>query len=215
MTEQELEHTDAPRDLSALVISLLKGVIYQETDPSLWSGLLSLQGRVRDFVAVLGLELVLDEAEGYAFLRSRVVAEDDPTARLPRLVVRRPLSFSVSLLLALLRKKLSEFDASGGGTRLVLTRDEIVELIRVFLPESSNEAKLIDQIETQLNKIVDLGFLRRLKVGGANQDGQAVFEVRRILKAFVNAQWLSDFDVRLAEYRARLGADDEGVTDEG
>jgi hypothetical protein len=44
-----------------------------------------------------------------------------------------------------------------------LSRDEIVELVRVFLPDSSNEAKLIDQIETHLNKIVELGFLRRLK----------------------------------------------------
>ena len=33
----------------------------------------------------------------------------------------------------------------------------------MFLPEGSNEAKLIDQIETHINKIVELGFLRRLK----------------------------------------------------
>jgi len=33
---------------------------------------------------------------------------------LPRLVQRRALSFPVSLLLALLRKKLAEFDAGGG-----------------------------------------------------------------------------------------------------
>jgi hypothetical protein len=166
-------------------------------------------------VAVLGLELVLDEAEGYAFLRSRQVSEDDDASKLPRLVARRPLSFPVSLLLALLRKKLAEFDASGGDTRLVLTRDEVVELIRVFLPESSNEARLIDQIETHLNKIVELGFLRRLKASAANQGGQAaVFEVRRILKAFVDAQWLADFDARLAAYQVQLGATSGGVADE-
>lgn len=216
MTEHELEQTDPPRDLSALVIQLLKGVIYQETDPGLWGALLNLQGRVRDYVAVLGLELVLDEAEGYAFLRSRQLAEDEPAAKLPRLVARRPLSFPVSLLLALLRKKLAEFDAGGGDTRLVLTRDEIVDLIRVFLPESSNEAKLIDHLDAQLNKIVDLGFLRRLKGATANQGGQAaVYEVRRILKAFVDAQWLADFDERLAAYRAQLGGGAEGVDDEG
>lgn len=201
MEEQELEIAAAPNDLSALVILLLKGVIYQEADMSLWNALLNLQARVRDYVAVLSLELVLDEAEGYAFLRSRTLNEDDAMLKLPRLVARRPLSFPVSLLLALLRKKLAEFDASGGDTRLVLTRDEIVELIRVFLPESSNEAKLIDQIETHLNKIVELGFLRKLKpsIGQA-----AVFEVRRILKAFVDAQWLADFDTRLAAYQAQL-----------
>lgn len=200
--EQELENVAAPNDLSALVIVLLKGVLYQETDAGLWNALLNLQARVRDYVAVLGLELVLDEAEGYAFLRSRTVDEDDAAPKLPRLVARRPLSFPVSLLLALLRKKLAEFDASGGDTRLVLGRNEIVELVRVFLPESSNEAKLIDQIETHLNKIVELGFLRKLK----SSTGQtAVFEVRRILKSFVDAQWLNELDNRLAAYQAQLG----------
>lgn len=126
-------------------------------------------------------------------------------SRLPRLVVRRPLSFPVSLLLALLRKKLAEFDASGGDTRLVLSRDEMVELVRVFLPDSSNEARLIDQIETHLNKIVQLGFLRRMNSPPASS-ATAVFEVRRILKAFVDAQWLVDFDTQLTAYQRHLGA---------
>lgn len=208
MTEQQLEsQLDPPaatHDLSALVIVLLKGVVYQEAEAGLWASLLNLQARVRDYVAVLGLELVLDEAEGYAFLRARSDNEDDAAPKLPRLVARRPLSFPVSLLLALLRKKLAEFDASGGDTRLVLSRSEIVDLIRVFLPESSNEAKLIDQIDTQLNKVVELGFLRKLKVS-ANQGKQAaMFEVPRILKAFVDAQWLADFDAQLAAYQAQL-----------
>jgi hypothetical protein len=30
------------------------------------------------------------------------------------------------------------------------------------------------------------------------------FEVRRILKAFVDAQWLHNFDERLAEYRQQV-----------
>ena len=205
MAEQDLETTTATHDLSTLVILLLKGVLYQEGDASLWNALINLQARVRDYVAVLGLELVLDEAEGYAFLRSRPETDADTTPKLPRLVARRPLSFPVSLLLALLRKKLAEFDAGGGDTRLVLSRDEIVELIRVFLPDSSNEARLIDQIETQLNKIVELGFLRRLKASSAGQGDQAaLFEVRRILKAFVDAHWLADFDARLAAYQSQL-----------
>jgi hypothetical protein len=192
-------------DLSALAITLLKGVIYREGDERLWGALLSLQARVRDYMAVLGLDLVLDEAEGYAFLKSRAEPMDDETTPpLPRLIARRPLSFPVSLLLALLRKKLAEFDAGGADTRLVLTRDDMVELVRVFLPDSSNEAKLIDQIETHVNKVVDLGFLRRLKPAGGSTAGSTGFEVRRILKAFVDAQWLADFDARLLAYRTQL-----------
>ncbi|WP_231883765.1 MULTISPECIES: hypothetical protein [Methylomonas] len=47
MTETELEA--APQyDLSAVVIPLLKGVVYQESDGGLWNALLNLQARVRD-----------------------------------------------------------------------------------------------------------------------------------------------------------------------
>lgn len=209
--EPKPENNAATNELSALLIALLKGVIYQEGEVVLWNSLLNLQARVRDYVSVLGLDLVLDEAEGYAFLRARQEGEDEGTARLPRLVARRPLSFPVSLLLALLRRKLAEFDASGGDTRLVLSRDQLVELVRVFLPESSNEAKLIDQIETHLNKIVELGFLRKLKTGPGQP---AAFEVRRIIKAFVDAQWLQDFDTRLAAYQAQPGATPAGDSNE-
>ncbi len=116
---------------------------------------------------------------------------------------RRPLSFPVSLLLALLRRKLAEFDASGADTRLILSRDEVVDLVRLFQADSSNEVKLIDQIETHINKIIELGFLRKLKAPAGQV---ASYEVRRILKAFVDAQWLADFDAKLAEYQAKLGA---------
>ncbi len=191
-------------DLSAVVIPLLKGVLHQDGDAGPWGALLRLRARVRDYVAVLGLELILDEAEGYAFLRSRALDEDDENAaKRPRLIARRPLSFPVSLLLALLRKKLAESDASGGETRLVLTRDDIVELMRVFLPATTNETRLVDQIDAHINKIIDLGFLRRLKTGH-HSGGPGVFEVSRILKAFVDAQWLAEFDSRLAAYQAHL-----------
>lgn len=192
-------------DLSALLISLLKNVLYRDNDERQWAVLLKLQARVRDYVTVLNLDLILDEAEGYAFLKSKPEPEDDdPTPRLPRLIVRRPLSFAVSLLLALLRKKLIEFDANGGDTRLVLSLDDIVELVRVFLPDGPNEAKLIDQIETTINKVTELGFLQKLKASGGAAAGPANYEVLRILKAFVDAQWLAEFDTRLAAYQFQL-----------
>lgn len=194
-----------PRDqLSSVVVPLLKGVVYQEENPGLWGSLLNLQASVRDYVAVLGLELMLDEAEGYAFLRSRQDLDEDGVATIPRLVARRQLTYPVSLLLALLRKKLAEFDAGGGDTRLILARDEVVELIRIFLPAGSNEVKLIDQVDATLNKVAELGFIRRLR--GQEQ----MIEVRRIIKAFVDAQWLADFDERLTEYRQQLAGTLEG-----
>ena len=160
-------------ELSQLMVHLLKGVLYRDDDERLWASLLRLQARVREQAAVLLLDLVLDEAEGHAFLKSRPDPDESEGApRLPRLVARRPLSYPVSLMLALLRKRMAEFDAGGGqdgnGSRLVLSRDDIAELMRVFLPDGTNEARLIDQVDATITKVVDLGFLRRLKpaVGG-------------------------------------------------
>ncbi|ABC77512.1 DUF4194 domain-containing protein [Syntrophus aciditrophicus] len=206
VTDIDSSHPVRPdHELSSVVVPLLKGVLYREENPGLWGLLLNRQAGVRDYVAVLGLELMLDEAEGYAFLRSRQDDDEDSLAAGPRLVVRRQLSYPVSLLLALLRKKLAEFDAGGGDTRLILSRDEVVEMIRIFLPAGSNEVKLIDQVDATLNKIAELGFIRRLRGQGQ------MIEVRRIIKAFVDAQWLADFDERLAEYRQQIAKPREGM----
>ena len=91
----------------------------------------------------------------------------------------------------------------------MLSRDDVVELVRVFLPDGTNETKLIDQIETTINKVAELGFLHKLKPAGGAAAGQASYEVRRILKAFVDAQWLAEFDARLASYQSELA----GVSD--
>lgn len=191
-------------DLPLVVTHLMKGVVYADTHEKVWRHLLPLRAQVRDYVAVMGLTVVVDEAEGYAFLRS-LPEDEDAERAIPRLIPRRALSFHVSLVLALLRKKLAESDASGAETRLIMTREQLVEMVRLFLPDSSNEVRLVEQIDAHINKIVELGFLRRVS---GQQD---VYEVRRILKAFVDGQWLAEFDQRLTEYIAQLtgsGADE-------
>jgi len=201
-------------ELSQLMIARLKGVICREDDEPFWALLLRLQARVREQAAVLLLDLVLDEAEGHAFLKSRPDAEESEGGpRLPRLVARRPLTYAVSLMLALLRKRLAEFDAAGGDTRLVLSRDDIVELMRVFMPSGSNEARLIDQVDATITKVVDLGFLRRLKPAPGSGTDRGHCEVRRILKAYVDAQWLAEFDARLEVYRTALQTPAAGGSD--
>jgi hypothetical protein len=202
MTESGPELRSAPGSdprLSLPLIALFKGVLYADQSHENWQHLLDQQAAIADYVAVLGLELMVDESEGYAFLRQRP-AEDDET-ELPRLMARRQLSYPVSLLLALLRKKLAEHDAGGGDVRLVLSREDIADLVRLFLPDSANEAKLIDRVGMDINKAVEMGFLRKLR----GQDDQ--YEVRRILKAYVDAQWLAEFDQRLGEYAAHAAED--------
>lgn len=183
-------------ELTPVLVQLLKGAVYRDGQERIWHQLIGCRTAVADYVSVLGLQVMIDEAEGYAYLRSRPV--DDTGEEVPRLIPRRSLSYPVSLLLALLRKKLAEFDAVSSDSRLVVSREQLIELVRTFLPDSSNEARLVTSIDTHIGKVVDLGFLRPLR-GQPDQ-----FEVRRILKAYVDGQWLSEFESRLRDYRDQL-----------
>ncbi|MEK7704098.1 MAG: DUF4194 domain-containing protein [Myxococcota bacterium] len=197
-----------PPAAPAVIVHLFKGVLESDRHERLWQSLLAHQAAVRDYCAVVGLQLVIDEAEGYAYLRQTPHAQDnapagedvadtgDGTPTLPRLIARRPLGYGQSLLCVLLRKRLAEQDAGGGSTRLVLGRNQMVEMIQTFLPTTVNEARRVDQITRHINKLVDYGILRPLKGDGDS------FEVRRILKALVDADWLHAIDDKLAAYAA-------------
>ena len=185
--------------VASAIIRLMQGVIYRESDEDSWLTLERSGAGVRDHFATIGVEVVVDTDEGYAFLRSRPEVEGEEA--LPRLVRRRTLTYSVSLLLVLLRKRLVEFETGGGEGRLVLTTEQIVEMLRLFQAESTNDAKIVDNVETTIKKAVELGFLRQLRGQGDH------WEVRRILKAYVDAETLSDFAGKLREYAGGVAAD--------
>ncbi len=191
-------YLNLPHQASLVLIQLCKGVIYQDTSPELWRDLLTYQASIHAYFAALGLQVRIDENEGYAFLQQcpALMDENEDAPALPRLVQRRQLSYPVSLLCVLLRKKLIEQDATGGETRVILSREQIVDMLRVFLPDSSNEAKTFEQIESHIRKLIDYGFLRRLK------GDEERYELRRIIKALVDADWLADLNQKLETYRS-------------
>jgi len=187
--------------VAAAVIELMNGVVYRETREDTWVAIDRHGSAVRDHFATIGVEVIRDDAEGYAYLRTR---EDDPDAEpLPRLVKRRSLTYNVSLLLVLLRKRLVEFETTAAEGKLVLSRDQIVDMLRVFLADSTDDARVVDRVDTTLKQAADLGFVRQLR-GQPDQ-----WEVRRILKAYVDAQTLADFAGKLREYAASRGRGDD------
>lgn len=188
------------RAVASAIIRLMQGVIYREADEDTWRALERVGASVRDHFATIGVDVVIDEDEGYAYLRTKPdeAGEDDP---LPRLVRRRSLTYPVSLLLVLLRKRLVEFETAGGEGRLVLTTEQITEMLRVFQAESTNEARIVDNVESTIKKAAELGFLRLLRGQGDH------WEVRRILKAYVDAQTLADFASKLREYAGTVASD--------
>ncbi len=186
-------------ELPGILIPLLKSVIYRDESPEKWQLLMDNQNPVRDYLTVIGLELMVFEDEGFAYLKN-TEREDDET---PRLISRRPLSYTVSLLLSQLRRKLAEHDASSGEERLILEKGEIVDLMVTFMSRGVNEVQFTRKIEAALQKVFELGFIR---FPGNRKD---TVEVKRIIKAFIDAQWLNEFDSRMEAYAAYGDSDEE------
>lgn len=180
--------------ISPVVIHLLKGIVFRNDQPQLWQDLLDLQAHVIDYLKVLGLELTIDDSEGYAWLTQRAANAEEKNP-LPRLIARRPLSYPVSLLCVLLRKKIAESDASGAEVRVIVSREELMNAMRVFMPEKSNEAKIEEQMNATITKVVDLGFLRKLKTNTEQ------LEIQRFLTALVDAEWTASLNDKLKEYQ--------------
>ena len=182
-------------NLSPIIIHLLKGILFRSQQPALWNDLLELQTQVLDYVRVIGLDLEIDDNEGYAWLTQAKADADDESHALPRLIIRRPLSYPISLLCVLLRKKMAEADSSGAETRVIVSKQELINTMLVFMPEKSNEAQTAASISATINKVTELGFLRKLKNDNEN------LEIQRIIIALVDADWTADFKEKLQSYQ--------------
>lgn len=181
--------------VASTVIELMRGVVYQESHETAWQTLGRHSGQIRDHFATLGVDVIVDDTEGYAYLKTRPDSEGEEP--LPRLVRRRALTHSQSILLVLLRKRLVEFETAGTGDKLVLSRDQLIDDLRTFLPDTAKESRIVDNVDATIRQITEMGFLRSLRDSDR-------WEVRRILKAYVDAETLGDYAARLEQYAADL-----------
>ena len=209
MTEEGKQSQQVQWAYSRAAIALLKGIVSREDDEAVWQELLQYRSQLSDYFAVLGLRIEIDKFAEYACLRQMT------SAALPTLVPRYQLGFGVSLLLVELRRMLEEnvgLTADGrGAERLRVTVADMVQRLALFLPPQTNEQRFQQQVERYMNQAVNLGFLRRPRRGKDQE-----YEVHPALRSFVDAQWLSEFDKKLAEYieYAKQGQL-EGEADEG
>jgi len=175
------------------VIRLFQGVIYND-EKLAWDCLIQYQRDIKQYFSGIGIEVFIQENEGYAFLRQREFPQTEEM-NIPHIIERRQLSYPVTLISVLLFEKLIEFDMKGGdSTRLFIDREEIKESVRLFLPDGTDEVKITGKVDIHIAKLVEIGFLRRLSTN-PNQ-----FEVRRILKAKISADGLQEIKEKLREH---------------
>lgn len=177
---------------SFVLARLLLEPIYRE-DGSLWEALRAERDAIAHYFRQIGQELVVDEAEGYAFLR-QVEAEGGDVV--PRIGRRQSLGYTATLLLVCLREELARFDAAAeDSTRLVLTRQQLRELVGQFLRESNNQIRDVRTVDTAIRRVEELGFVRPFGPTDAE-----TFEVMRILKARFGAAEVEEVRKRLASH---------------
>ncbi len=171
---------------------LLVAPVYHE-DISLWETLRAKRDHISHYFRQIGQELVIDEAEGYAFLRQ---IEPDGEERVPRIGRRQVLGYTATLLLVCLREELARFDASpGDSTRLVRTKQQLRELVGQFLRESNNQVRDLRTVDGAIKRLEELSFLRTL--GAAESE---TFEIMRILKARFGPSELESVKDRLKRH---------------
>ena len=191
--EMEQQIIFAPR--SFVLAQLLIAPIYRE-DEQLWEILRAEREHVSHYFRQIGQELVIDESEGYAFLRQ---VEIDGAERVPRIGRRQSLGYAATLLLVCLREELARFDAApSDSTRLVLTREQLRELVLQFLRETNNQIRDLRTVDGAINRLEELGFLRAF----GTADSQT-FELMRILKARFGPSELEQVKDRLLRYVER------------
>ena len=100
-----------------------------------------------------------------------------------------------SLLCILFREALDQFDTSQNQSEnLLLTTSEIKDRLDTFFPEKKDQTKVYANLEKSLNRLCELSFIKEIE---NSNSFDRTFEIRRIIKSKINADFISDFRDKL------------------
>lgn len=195
-----------PESLAA--IRLLQGVVYS-SDKKPWQLVLTYRSDLEDYFARVGLALVVDEADGLAYLRQWNDDERDAqTEVLPRLFRRTPLSYEVSLLCVLLRDELRRWeDEDFDNSRCTVTIDALFEVWRTMQPRTMDEVQCRKSLEATIKKLEQMSFVSRF--GGDDE-----YEIKRILKARLPMDKLNMLRDQMRNYIEKINLEQAAEPDQ-
>jgi len=191
-----MEPTTSRALYAHVIIKLLQGPVYAD-EKLVWRDLQSWQSAIRDYFAKIGIELLINEVDGFARIIQPEAEENDENP-LPRLMRKQTMNYETTLLCVILREMLEEFDIKSEGTKLFLTQKDIKERIELFYKEQTNKSKLWKDLSRPINSLQNIGILK-LTREEVNKDNSQ-YEVKRILKALVNNEKLEQIKNKLGAY---------------
>lgn len=183
------EISETPTQLepyAPVLVRLLNGEIY-ETD-KIWQDLLEYRVAISQYFARIGVDVIIDQRDGFAFLRQQ---ELDDHGRTIGLIKRTPLSYESTLLLVLLRELLETHELQATTSPVCfVTHRKIRDELELYFRDSANKIKLLKQLDRYIKQIVELGFLKLVQ--DSPSPDERLYEIRRILKARITADVLEE-----------------------
>lgn len=179
-------------------IKLLKGPV-EYLEKSTWEKLVQYRTELTGFLQQLGLTLVLDEQDGYAYIKHSITEEDTTGVSWAQ---RRSLTYDESVMLVLLRDMMAEFEVGEATHReLIKKRREIKEYAELFFKENASRVKMLKDIDRLIDRAEENGFLERSE----NHDvaDEQKFRIKKIIKARVDSEILEDFKQQLTAHAAK------------
>jgi Domain of unknown function (DUF4194) len=180
---------------TGVFIKLLKGPV-EYLDKAPWEQLLQYQGELTRFLQQLGLILVLEKEDGYAYLEQLRLDEEENTVGWVR---RNQLGYEESILLVLLRDMMAEFEVGEASTReLIKKRREIKEYSELFFAENPSRVRFIRDLDRLIDRAEELDFLE--KVEQHDLPDEQKFRIKKIIKAKVDNEILDNFKQQLTAH---------------
>jgi hypothetical protein len=178
-------------------IKLMKGPV-EYLEKTAWEQLLQYQTELTRFLQQLGLTLVLEKEDGYAYLEQTRLDEEENVAGWVR---RIQLGYEESILLVLLRDMMAEFEVGEASVReLIKKRREIKEYAELFFKENPSRVKFIRDLDRLIDRVEELDFLEKVETSDLLDEQK--FRIKKIIKARVDNELLENFKQQLIEHAA-------------
>lgn len=179
---------------TSVFIKLLKGPV-EYLEKASWERLLQYKVELTAYVQQLGLALVLDEEDGYAYLIHAAPEEEEGDAGVSWFQ-RRAFTYDESVLLVLLRDMMAEYEVGEATSReLIRKRREIKEYAELFFKENASRVKFLRELDRLIDKAAENGFLDLLENHDAPDEQK--FRIRKVIKAKVDGDVLEQFKQQL------------------
>ncbi len=177
---------------SKAIVRLLKAPV--ERTSTVWVDVINYQSEIQNYINQIGLELIVKNDEGFAFVKQFENSEGETLG----LVTRRQIGFETSIVLAVLRQSLEEFDNNPTqfATEKFITDSEIRDELELFLQEGYNKLKFKKDLDKYTRNVVELGYLKEI----SKKDNETKYQIHRIIKEKIPLDTLQDFQTKLKEY---------------